>query len=1762
MARNPSHTNIPEIGISSRIPQIRAAKQSKIAKPSGTVGSKLSTLPKSLSNEKICQASSLVHNTTKTLFKSRFGKPPDPELRPKMNPQPRQPAPVSDTSSSTKDSTFAISRPALKRSDTFDKSEPSVVPQAVDVGNNLTQNVMSKLQEQTFTTSNPSIRMSISPIAPSSAQFAVPRTITKVKKVVAAQISSTPFRETPIANYSTKYLCNEKPLPPISFDITGTDPTEFSQTTQDKSPATNQSDFIADTTEPSFLCQANLSPFDNTATCSTPSVINRKNNQLGSLLDATCDNIADTTEPSFFRKSTPAVPLPSLEKLHDLAENLRDDNLLVDTTMNISKTDLNSTVTVSSNERINDTDNDESTIKSTTMLLCLGDESRHENTLVPLVPDHAEVMEIDDRGNMASSADVTGASSTPIDMPNKQRFSFGQDITEWTLDCSIELYDSSVGSSAANVGSPSHMKKQHSFDEKSLSILTPDQMKEFLDSNNTNLNLDLPLFPKMPMHQCRIDQTPSPEELPLDPIGVKTDVSDMSTVTDNQMNNGQYVHEQQLSQTDSYSKTDQMTKSAASKVSNSFITSVTSITSLDTGYQGDGEMSRPASRGGDHSPSNMHGIHSMRPIGGREPLLMNNNQNNIAIVRRQDPMTDSDFFTESDADDIVNRGDRRAQVIDGQLYGAPMVQDANVNHYVNQQPSTEDSCMESSGIFTDAENRGDDELHRSAMDSDMSPDGSTDTIKSSNTEYNNKKNSTVIEAHTDTFVNNHQGHSMSDSTTSTINSGCEKEQKHNKNEANVALKKHEMSKSKRLSGEKIKNASSSGVLSSVGDIENQENKRPVTSGSARKVVPNKWDAVMNKIASNKTSVKSKNYNEVKSKVTCGLTKKSSPGVFKSPTVEDDVFVATSKRNYSLSSKRGRTHSQQSSQSDISENVGSSITKLRANSTSTPQKRFSNGSSSAVSSSPTEQKSSPPPKKFLSKRSAQSASSKTPLKDHNRLVGSGTPTTTTTPPPPTTILQATSRKIDTSPRGTISPKTTKRVLLSHTSPHSIQNATHHTNNIVQNDRIFNSRAHASQIERIVNNGKIDNCLNGTTPSVITATIATSTIDVVDPNLIRANKGVAALGVLVKYLVDDLDAFSIPHLKKTNESLSKMLMDTKVQLENARLCCSQLEDQMAEKNAFFSNREKEIEDHYNGELIKVENRFTDLDQSTKARIALLEEKLQNTTNHFQTSLAEKDEELVLAKNNADELSKRIKDLSSTENELREKVLASETEFSERLQASAMRERELTEKFSVLSKDLTEKLSSANNEIMVLRSTVAAKVPPSPKVSKEQPITFENEIQSWRSVLEMKQKEISDLKMQNLTLENNAAALPGALTKIAVLESRLEDLTIQLKIKTDEEQDLLQKNRQLEQSYKQEVKNRSVVSLDNEQLKYRLKTNTEKFSSAIIELAKSQTESSMLSDLSITLNGSDNVFGNDTSSPPSTPVVKGVVEKTASVSYVLEINDEESPEALASRIIRRAGSFRQNDRNRLVQQGNALTQSASATSILRQHSESGTPRSHLNTIRNRSKSVSTNSTNTPSLQDDKQSTVNSKLNVPQWKTPLCSSSPNSKRTIQAANNSKDNDVLLSEEESETECVRPSNAEKGQYFRRSNSYKHTKRGLITCNTAALTSQRPDLCLSLPMHPTVKELKKFQQIKESAGEAMVSGTNSEDEASTASSDGSLSSRSSSSGRRRSSLEDANIEKIVASLGANNEPATGLVGTPMEVSWSDDVDHFASDSAV
>lgn len=335
-------------------------------------------------------------NTTKSLFKSRFGKPPEPKPRVIMNSQPSPPV--------TQNSTFAISRPTLTRSDTFDKITPNVAQQQnVDIGNNLTQNVITKLQEQTFTAASKTNRISLSPVALPH-QFVAPRPIGDDKfRLVTTHISSTPFRDTPITKFSTRYLCDQKLLPP--FDITGTDAAIASQAMDNFSPFLQN---ISEISEPSFLPIANLSPFDNVGSGSTDLDINKQLNSKiedVSPLATYSDNIADTTEPSFFAQCTPDTPIAQhrQEKFHILAENMREDNLIVDTTLNFCTSLAQNHDSIKSKTLgMNNTDEDESTIKSTTMLLCMNDESRHENTLVPLVPVDKEVMEIDDRGNMGS----------------------------------------------------------------------------------------------------------------------------------------------------------------------------------------------------------------------------------------------------------------------------------------------------------------------------------------------------------------------------------------------------------------------------------------------------------------------------------------------------------------------------------------------------------------------------------------------------------------------------------------------------------------------------------------------------------------------------------------------------------------------------------------------------------------------------------------------------------------------------------------------------------------------------------------------------------------------------------------------------------------------------------------------------------------------------------------------------------------------------------------------------------------------------------------------------------------------------------------------------------------------------------------------------------------------------------------------------------------------------------------------------------------
>lgn len=394
-------------------------------------------------------------------------------------------------------------------------------------------------------------------------------------------------------------------------------------------------------------------------------------------------------------------------------------------------------------------------------------------------------------------------------------------------------------------------------------------------------------------------------------------------------------------------------------------------------------------------------------------------------------------------------------------------------------------------------------------------------------------------------------------------------------------------------------------------------------------------------------------------------------------------------------------------------------------------------------------------------------------------------------------------------------------------------------------------------------------------------------------------------------------------------------------------------------------------------------------------------------------------------------------------------------------------------------------------------------------------------------------------------------------------------------------------MQKAYDHESIKRKSLSFDREVLQYKLKQRSEQLH--IVEakfqelssrdLQISQYASLALQDHSNVNESTTLIDVNGDISPPLSPIDKGMIEKTNSVSWVLEM-DNDTPETAASKMVKRAGSFRSvverspSMRRQLSLSANAatgsnicntgnsegpipLSQSMSATSVIRQHSNETAEVLGCANTRIRSKSVSIKSSE-PATVDSKKllcptfsgSYRKNEQASTVWKDPIGASSPLcSSMRSRSSTLKKDDTPVMCEE---ARCRRSS------------------RKLITCDTSSLNSGERLEMRALPTHPSVHDLKaqkKCQEIQESAGEAMVSGTNSEDEGCSASSDevasSTASTTSSATTGSSSSLSHTNdhhhmsLDEEVLLLDKINS----LNGTPMEVSWSDDVEVFASNGS-
>ncbi|KAF0764799.1 Restin, partial [Aphis craccivora] len=274
---------------------------------------------------------------------------------------------------------------------------------------------------------------------------------------------------------------------------------------------------------------------------------------------------------------------------------------------------------------------------------------------------------------------------------------------------------------------------------------------------------------------------------------------------------------------------------------NTVVTSITSVSSLDTGYQGDCETSRPTSRG--------------------------------AMVKRlgqTEPMTDSDFFTESEAEDHCHR---KAIVIDGTLYSGDNIKpETQPDNHNNPGPTIEE--MDSSGVYSDFDR---------IFEEPPALKDSSEPVSSNNSTSPSSVNSQQIHIA-----------AIDQPSSSTILECTE-------DASSPASKRY-----KRPTPVKPK---------TLEVRQDQENRAPRTRKPA-----GRWDAVMNKIEKSKTDQKSRvnRLKDVKSKINSinPLTVPYTNRLKESPTNSEPLPIRSHRENTPLKAKSRRTRARGGSESNL------------------------------------------------------------------------------------------------------------------------------------------------------------------------------------------------------------------------------------------------------------------------------------------------------------------------------------------------------------------------------------------------------------------------------------------------------------------------------------------------------------------------------------------------------------------------------------------------------------------------------------------------------------------------------------------------------------------------------------------------------------------------------------------------------------------------------------------------------------------------------
>nr|XP_045619779.1 uncharacterized protein LOC123771323 isoform X3 [Procambarus clarkii] len=430
--------------------------------------------------------------------------------------------------------------------------------------------------------------------------------------------------------------------------------------------------------------------------------------------------------------------------------------------------------------------------------------------------------------------------------------------------------------------------------------------------------------------------------------------------------------------------------------------------------------------------------------------------------------------------------------------------------------------------------------------------------------------------------------------------------------------------------------------------------------------------------------------------------------------------------------------------------------------------------------------------------------------------------------------------------------------------------------------------------------------------------------------QAGRGLEALTVLMHHLTNTYDPFATPRLKAEVVRLSTLLTETRLSLDESSAAVRRLQEAEV----------KSAEEHIQKVQLLEHQHHHSLDQLAKQHqheIYLALEKHRKELSQFTEDQQNQREALSRA---------HSAEVEQLEGEWRNKldlqhekhlcaVQELNTQHTHKLReletSRRARERELEEaNFRLIQDKEALKIESKKLEETLLNDTDHRL-----QAVRNMCSSLKSEVDSLKTVVEMKNAEIHDLRGQVIEMDRLASDLEVARDRARALQAKTEDLQAQMEKKGLQERQLVNEHRLLVETYQRESNANKRLSLENEELAWKLRQREEIMStsmpSSTLDLVSRSSvaprrqegapspqaaprsprvgvwsPSGKVSPSKCDLNkrrsrlgltpvdgidGDDKIHEVSFESPPPSPCVKAVVEKSNSVSFILDLNDSQS-------------------------------------------------------------------------------------------------------------------------------------------------------------------------------------------------------------------------------------------------------------------------------